>query len=52
MQEMNLKLKARFDEVGLRPAFPSRTRCVKQDSDWRITGGSAPPPRRGGVAAP
>jgi len=37
MQEMNLKLKERFDAEGIHFAFPTRTLFVKQDSEWRVT---------------
>jgi len=36
IQEMNLKLKERFDAEGIRFAFPTKTLYVKQDSDWRL----------------
>src|SRR6185437_4770181 len=37
MQEMNLKVKERFEAEKLNFAFPSRTVYLKQDSDWRVT---------------
>ncbi|MFN7141455.1 MAG: mechanosensitive ion channel family protein, partial [Limisphaerales bacterium] len=37
MQELNLKVKERFDAEGINFAFPTRTLYLKQDSDWRIT---------------
>lgn len=40
MQEMNLSLKERFDAEGISFAFPTQTLYIKQDSDWRIQGGS------------
>lgn len=40
MQEMNLSLKERFDAEGINFAFPTQTLYIKQDSDWRIQGGS------------
>jgi MscS family membrane protein len=36
MQEMNLDIKARFEQAGINFAFPSRTIYVKQDSRWQI----------------
>ena len=36
MQEMNLKVKERFEAEKLNFAFPSRTIYLKQDSDWRL----------------
>jgi MscS family membrane protein len=42
MQELNLKVKERFDSAGLNFAFPSQTLYVKQNSDWRLTSGQAP----------
>ncbi len=38
MQEMNLEIKRRFDEVNLNFAFPTQTLYMKQDSDWKLTG--------------
>jgi MscS family membrane protein len=35
MQELNLKIKERFDAEGITFAFPSRTLYVRQESDWR-----------------
>ncbi len=35
MQDMNLKVKERFDAEGLSFAFPSQTLYVRQDSPWR-----------------
>jgi MscS family membrane protein len=48
IQEMNLKLKERFDAEGINFAFPTQTLYVKQDSDWRLTGtnGETAPGRR------
>ena len=40
MQDLNLKLKERFDAEQISFAFPSRTVYLKQDSDWRL--GKAP----------
>jgi MscS family membrane protein len=37
MQELNLKIKERFDAEGIAFAFPTRTLLVKQDSEWRVT---------------
>jgi hypothetical protein len=37
MQEMNLKVKERFEAERLNFAFPSRTIYLKQDSEWRMT---------------
>lgn len=36
MQEMNLKVKERFDQAQINFAFPSRTLYVKQDSEWKL----------------
>jgi MscS family membrane protein len=36
MQEMNLELKKRFDEVAIDFAFPTQTVHLKQDSEWRL----------------
>jgi len=36
MQEMNLQLKQRFDEVAIDFAFPTQTVHLKQDSEWRL----------------
>ncbi len=36
MQELNLKIKERFDAEGISFAFPTQTLYVKQDSDWRV----------------
>ena len=36
MQELNLKLKERFDAEGISFAFPSQTVYLKQDSEWRV----------------
>lgn len=36
MQELNLKIKQRFDAEGISFAFPTRTLYVKQDSEWRV----------------
>ncbi|MGA4644678.1 mechanosensitive ion channel family protein [Limisphaera sp. 4302-co] len=44
MQELNLRIKARFDAEGIEFAFPTQTLYVKQGSDWRIHGGSDPLP--------
>ena len=40
MQELNLKIKERFDAEGISFAFPTRTLYVKQDSEWRLGGGN------------
>lgn len=37
MQELNLKVKERFDAEGINFAFPTQTLYLKQDSDWRLT---------------
>jgi MscS family membrane protein len=37
MQEMNLQLKQRFDDVAIDFAFPTQTLHLKQDSEWRLT---------------
>ena len=39
MQELNLKIKTRFDAEGIAFAFPSRTVYHKLDSDVRVTTG-------------
>lgn len=44
MQELNLKVKQRFDDEGISFAFPSRTLYVRQDSEWRMNGDKAEPP--------
>jgi MscS family membrane protein len=38
MQELNLKVKERFDAEGINFAFPSRTLYVRQDSEWALNG--------------
>jgi MscS family membrane protein len=35
MQELNLKIKERFDAEGIGFAFPSQTLYLKQDSEWK-----------------
>jgi MscS family membrane protein len=42
MQEMNLSLKKRFDDEGIGFAFPTQTLYLKQDSEWKLNGVSAP----------
>jgi MscS family membrane protein len=37
MQELNLRVKERFDAEGISFAFPSRTVYLKQDSNWNVT---------------
>ena len=37
MQELNLKIKERFDAEGISFAFPTQTLYVKQDSEWRLS---------------
>jgi MscS family membrane protein len=37
MQELNLKVKERFDAEGINFAFPSQTVYLKQDSNWSLT---------------
>ena len=37
MQELNLKVKERFDDEGINMAYPTQTLYLKQDSDWRLT---------------
>jgi small-conductance mechanosensitive channel len=44
MQELNLKVKERFDAEGINFAFPSQTLYVKQDSEWRLKPDSVVPP--------
>lgn len=36
LQELNLKVKERFDAEGISFAFPTQTLYLKQDSDWRL----------------
>jgi MscS family membrane protein len=36
MQELNLKIKERFDSEGISFAFPTQTVYMKQDSDWKL----------------
>jgi MscS family membrane protein len=38
MQELNLRIKERFDAEGISFAFPTRTLYVKQDSEWKVEG--------------
>ncbi len=40
MQELNLKIKDRFDAEGISFAFPSQTVYLRQDSEWRVAGGA------------
>jgi MscS family membrane protein len=40
MQQLNLTIKERFDAERIEFAFPTQTLYIKQDSDWRIQGGS------------
>jgi small-conductance mechanosensitive channel len=40
MQELNLKIKKRFDSEGISFAFPSQTVYVRQDSEWRVADGA------------
>lgn len=40
MQELNLKVKERFDAEGINFAFPTQTIYLKQDSEWRVAGDS------------
>ena len=49
MQEMNLQLKQRFDEVAIDFAFPTQTVHLKQDSEWRL---KQEPPSQSSGAAP
>jgi MscS family membrane protein len=35
MQELNLKIKERFDAEGINFAFPTQTLYLRQDSEWR-----------------
>lgn len=44
IQEMNLKLKERFDAEGISFAFPTQTLYVRQDSDWRWANGAPSAP--------
>ncbi len=39
MQELNLKIKERFDAEKISFAFPSRTVYLKQDSEWHVGNG-------------
>jgi MscS family membrane protein len=36
MQDLNLKVKGRFDEEGIGFAFPSRTVYLRQENEWRV----------------
>jgi MscS family membrane protein len=36
LQELNFKVKERFEAEGLNFAFPSQTLYLKQDSEWRL----------------
>jgi MscS family membrane protein len=36
VQELNLAIKQRFDQEGIRLAFPCRTIYLRQDSEWRM----------------
>ena len=36
MQELNLKVKGRFDEEEINFAFPSRTVYLRQEGDWQV----------------
>lgn len=38
LQELNLKVKERFDAEGIGFAFPTQTLYVRQDSEWRLAG--------------
>ncbi len=50
MQEMNLKIKERFDAEGISFAFPSQTVYLRQDSEWRLQAADAGnPPQKEGV---
>jgi MscS family membrane protein len=41
LQELNFKVKERFEAEGLNFAFPSQTVYLKQDSEWRLAQESA-----------
>lgn len=43
MQELNLAIKRRFDAEKLAFAFPTQTVLLKQDSEWRLSGGALMP---------
>jgi MscS family membrane protein len=48
MQELNLRIKERFDAEGISFAFPTQTLYVRQDSEWRWQNGEpASAPGRG-----
>lgn len=40
IQELNLTVKQRFDEAGIAFAFPTQTIYLKQDSEWKMSGGT------------
>lgn len=42
MQELNLKIKERFDAEGISFAFPTQTLYVRQDSEWRWAAEASP----------
>ncbi|MBC8002580.1 MAG: mechanosensitive ion channel family protein [Opitutaceae bacterium] len=46
MQELNLKIKTRFDAEGIEFAFPSQTVYHKVDSDVRVATGQQPLPTK------
>lgn len=43
IHELNLQVKERFDAEGINFAFPTQTIYLKQDSEWRLSQGSAAP---------
>ena len=43
-QLLNLEIKRRFDAEGINFAFPTQTVYLKQDSEWKLSGSSSPPP--------
>jgi MscS family membrane protein len=50
MQELNLKVKERFDAERISFAFPTQTLLVKQDSEWRVEPVRQPQPQTAGAA--
>ena len=50
MQELNLKVKERFDAERISFAFPTQTLPVKQDSEWRVESVRQPQPQTAGAA--
>lgn len=42
MQELNLAVMQRFAAEGINMAYPTQTLFLKQDSEWKLTGGAPP----------